>query len=122
VRLPVDLLEWIKTQSGSKAEVIAAALVNLRDGPVIVDIDAAKVAKLEAEVASLTEQRDQWRTRAKAIVEAKAGVPVPRVDAVATKTIGHHPAGPILEPRLKVQGEARPFFRPGTAADKAAKS
>jgi hypothetical protein len=127
-RLPVELVEWMATQPGSQAEVIARALIALRDGvtgpgpdqrPVVLQ---GLVAQLEAENARLTTERDQWRDRAKAIVDAKAGVPVPRVDAVATKTIGHHAAGPILEPRLNVQGTARPFFRPGTNADKAAKS
>lgn len=100
VRLPSDLVEWIATQSGSQTDVITAALVNLRDGPVIVDnADAGEVAKLKAEVASLTEDRDRWRDRAKAIVSAADKEPT---NAVATKRVRavdplkRHPAGPVM--------------------------
>jgi hypothetical protein len=123
VRVPLDLAEWIATQAGSQSDVIVRALRALKDGVTGDGPDQravvlqTMVANLEAENARLTQERDQWRDRAKAIVQA--GANKEPLNAVATKTIGHHPAGPVYEPKLKVQGTAQPRFRPGTTADKA---
>lgn len=119
LKLPIELHERLKAEAEAAGTTVTALLIEGVSGSTEPD---PRVAELEATLATVTKERDEWRNRAKAIVDAKAGVPVPRVDAVATKTIGHHAAGPILEPRLNVQGTARPFFRPGTNADKAAKS
>lgn len=116
IRLPTDLVKWADTQSGTRTDVVAAALTNLRDGPVIIDeADADRVAKLEQSVRDLTAKVASqeieligWRKLGKATV---------------AKPIAQHAAGPVLPATgLRVRGEARPMFRAGTNADKAAKS
>lgn len=119
VRLPVDLIDWIATQSGTQTDVIVSALQHLRDGPVIVDAaDAARVAKLEDEIRKLCKalsdvaiERDEWRDRAKAIVSAADREPT---NAVATKRVRdvdplrRHPAGPVMASAVpEVPGNVR---------------
>ena len=97
VRLPDDLHEWLTAQSGKQSETVLRALRALRDGPPAgAALDGHLVPELQSRVT----------------------------DAVATKRvpIDHHPAGPVLPPTINVRGEASPFFRPGTNADKATKA
>lgn len=103
VRLPLDLIEWIATQAGSQTDVIAGALRHLRDGPVLLDGDAAtwkeRAEKAEAEVK---------RVRALSVDRT--------IQAVASKAIGRHASGPMIEPTgLAVAGMARGFNLRGKA-------
>jgi outer membrane murein-binding lipoprotein Lpp len=136
VRVPLDLVEWMATQPGTTGEVVVRGLTTLKAGvPVGAGLGAAiteqseRIESLEATVKDmettierLTKDRDQWRERAKAIVSAGKEP----LNAVATKTIpkqiGHHAAGPVLEPRLSVSGMATPRFRAGSEGEKALKS
>lgn len=129
-RVPVDLVEWMETEDGTLAEVVVRGLRALKDSAPVAGGSEheqwleRRVAELEAEAADL---RRKLMDALKAVLDLKhgrptAGVPVPRVDAVSTKVISQHPAGPVLEPKLKVGGTAQPFFRPGTTAGKASKS
>ena len=116
IRLADELVKWADSQPGTRTAVIEAALTNLRDGPVIVDnADAARVARLEAQIADLTAEVGRLRALSNRTT----------VDAVATKRIpvGQHAAGPVLQPTgLRVSGVVTPRFRPGTNADKATRS
>lgn len=129
VRLPSELAKWTDDQPGTRTEVLVRALTALRDGvtgdgpdqrPVVLQ---AMVANLEAVNARLTQERDQWRDLAKAIV-AKAIVSAGKepINAVSTKVISAHPSGPVYEPKLSVSGTTRPMFRAGSEAEKAMKS
>lgn len=110
-RMPVDLAEWIETQ-GKAGDVIVRAVRALKDGPAPASFDAQLGPELQAEVASL--QAEVKRLRALSVDTVKQAV---------AKPIAQHAAGPVLPATgLKVRGEARPMFRPGTNADKAAKS
>ena len=96
-RVPLDLAEWVAAQPYSQSELVVRALRALRDGPPAgAALDGHLVPELQSRVT----------------------------DAVATKRvpIDHHPAGPVLPPTINVRGEASPFFRPGTNADKATKA
>lgn len=105
VRLPSALAKWADEQPGTRTDVVSRALLALRDG-------MDRIPALEAEVK---------RLRALSVDRSMAGVPTKRVDAVASKTIGHHANGPTFEPKLNVSGEAQPRFRTGSTAEKLAK-
>lgn len=112
VRMPVDLADWIETQ-GKAGDVIVRAVRALKDGPAQTSpLDAHLVPELQAEVASL-----------RAEVKRLCALSVDTVKQAVAKPIAHHAAGPVLPATgLPVRGTARPLFRPGTNADKAAKS
>jgi hypothetical protein len=143
-RVPVELMDWIATlKDEAPAAVLVRALRALKDGTPAPEatgdtaaLEAAlvRVADLEAENArllvernqwrdradSLSVERNQWRDRAQAIVQAGAAKPVTS-HAEGRRLALQHPAGPVYEPKLKVQGTAQPMFRPGSGADKALK-
>lgn len=76
MRLPVDLLEWIKTEAGGKAEVITRALQALKDGPPagavldghLVPELQARVTELETALAGQKALTDKWRKAAQAVM------------------------------------------------------
>lgn len=123
IRLPSELVKWADTQSGTRTDVVAAALTNLRDGPVIVDnADAERVAKLEQLVRDLTDKVASQEIELIGWRKLKPAT-MPTSNAEARRLALQHAAGPVLPPTgLPVRGEARPMFRPGTNADKATKS
>ena len=106
VRLPNDVANWLNERPLSQAQMITRALRALKSGGGPVDPNP-RIAELEAEVARLREDSENWRA----------------IKRATLKRVGHHPAGPVYEPKLSVQGTTtRTNFRPGTNADKAAKS
>ena len=95
LKMTTELRDRLKARATAEGASVSALLIagagGLLDGwPGVAETYQATTQRLEAEVATLTKDRDQWRDRAKAIVSAGAGAPVPRLDAVATKTIGRH--------------------------------
>lgn len=116
-RVPVDLAEWMETQ-GKAGDVIVQALTALRAGGVI----NSREAELEAKVASLTTERDQW------IKVAKTAMPTSNAEgrrlARAQDPMGRsaHQSGPLLASAVpEVSGMCNPNFRPGTV-EKASKT
>jgi hypothetical protein len=112
LKMSAELRDRLKARAaeddGSVSALLVAGAELVLVGSVIPgpDVSSSDQAAALSEIASL--QKDV--SRLKREFANKVGVPVPRVDAVATKTIGHHAAGPVYEPVPRnLSGEAVAF-------------
>jgi hypothetical protein len=120
LKLSVELLDRLKAKAEADGTTVTALLIEGVSGSTKPD---PRVAELEAALATMTKDRDRWRQMAhEPMPEMITGVPMPTSNAEARRLATQHPSGPVYEPRLSVSGTAKPFFRPGTTADKATKS
>ena len=109
-RVPVDLLDWIATlKDEAPAAVLVRALRALRDGlgeatgdTAALEAAIVRVADLEEALAQSEARASKWQKAAQAAIDPVATKRVPLASA--------HQSGPVYEPTLNVQGQARPMF------------
>lgn len=118
LKLPIELLERLRARATTEGTSVSAILIEGvagNDGATVRVAELqATVKEMETAIERLTVDRDQWRDRAKAIVSAGKEP----ANAASTKATGHRATGPALEPRLNVQGAAKPMFKAGSEAEK----
>jgi hypothetical protein len=134
-RVPVDLLDWIATlKDEAPAAVLVRALRALRDGlgeatgdTAALEAAIVRVADLEEALAQSEARASKWQKAAQAAIDPVATKRVPSgrqgwrgVRAGLARVLSHQ-SGPVYEPTLNVQGQARPMFRNGSDAEKALK-
>jgi len=89
LKLPIELHERLKAEAEAAGTTVTALLIEGVSGAAKPD---PRVAELEAALATMTKDRDQWRDRAKAIVDAKQQ---PTSNAESRRLARQHAAGPV---------------------------
>ena len=121
IRLPNDVLAALDHQGGKRTDALVAVLrVWMAGGSAAATGDTAALERAIVRVADLEEALAQSEARASKWQKAAQAA----IDPVATKRVplaSAHQSGPVYEPTLNVQGQARPMFRNGSDAEKALK-
>lgn len=113
IRLPNDVLAALDDQGGKRTDALVAVLRTWMAGGSAAAPPDPRVAELETALAGQKALTAKWQKAAQAAI-----------DPVATKRVllaSAHQSGPVYEPTLSVQGQARPMFRNGSDAEKALK-